>query len=751
MKTDHIKMLCDIGELNHLFTDTINLDSFLQCIVDMVAKHKMADVSSIYLYDESEEKLILKATKGLNSELVNSLSLKSGEGLVGLAIKELKPVHENSARNNPGFKYIPDLQEDDYESFLAVPILRGNLRIGVLVVQREKNNFFTKKDVMAMEATASQLASMIEHIKILMLMQGEKKEPQVSYEAIKDLKFIRGKSASSGVAFSPAVTIDNSENFDLTLNEVIGMDLTIDDFNSALKETEEHLEELQKIVEEKLLDAPSLIFASHLLILKDAAFTGRMKELIQAGENPVHAVVEVYYKFKKIFSESPVPLIREKVNDIKDLTARIIDSLLGRDNEAVKYRDHIIVAGELFPSDLLKMSAEGVSGIILVSGGVTSHLSILARSLQIPLIIADNPLLLRLPHDTEILMDAETGNVYIDPSGDIITKFNESKLARNKIYENRELFLKPPVSKDGVSIKILANINLLNDVKIAGDAVEGVGLYRTEFPFMIRNDFPTEEEQYHIYRKLIEGMKGRPVTFRTLDIGGDKVLPYYSNIKEQNPFLGMRSLRFTLTHLEIFRAQIRAILRAGYDTEINIMFPMISSLDDLIESKRIVRECINDLGSEGIKHNSDPGLGIMVELPSIIHIIDPLADESDFFSIGTNDLVQYTLAVDRTNEKVAHLNIPHHPAILKSLEIIVNAGKGKGIDVSICGDMAKDEKYIPFLLGIGIRTFSVDPVFIPKIKNTISQISVKGSESYAKKLLSKNRISEIESIIYSED
>jgi phosphotransferase system enzyme I (PtsP) len=414
----------------------------------------------------------------------------------------------------------------------------------------------------------------------------------------------------------------------------------------------------------------------------------------------------------------------------------------------LNYQKHIVVACELFPSELFALSVEKVAGIILVSGGVTSHVGILARSLMIPLVIINDPTLIAIPDETDALIDADVGNFYINPTRETLHNF-EMKLAAGKtIAREKQETAGKTVTLDGAETIVMLNINLISDLRqINIENIDGVGLYRTEFPFMIRESFPSEEEQYIIYKKLTDGMADKPITFRTLDIGGDKALAYYDFPEENNPFLGMRSIRFSLEHIEIFKQQIRAILRAGHGVNLKIMFPMISSLDEYLSAKDIVHQCIDELTVGGIPHNSAPLIGMMVEIPSLLPVIYDLAKETDFFSVGTNDLIQYTLAVDRTNEKVASLYIPHHPAILRALKELADASLATGVELSVCGDMANMEIYIPFLLGIGIRHLSVDAMYIPRVKRTIRATNSKDAAKLADRLLSLKRIPEIEAAL----
>jgi len=746
MTTDHIKMLCDISELNSLFEES-SIDNCLQKTVDMVAEHMNADVCSIYIYDENSGDLVLKATRGLDPQSINQVTMKPGEGLVGTALKELRIIREDRGNSNPHFKFYPGTNEELYEAFLAVPIVRGRFRIGVLVIQRKRGNSFAEQDVMAMKATASQLATLLEHIKLLLSTQqvpstGPGITDQGSY------RFLKGKSASKGVALAPAVVKKDIKHDILFRRKTFEETFTLEQFETALKNTEIQLEDMQRRVEEKLADAASLIFASHLLMLKDQGFVGAMRDMIRIGENPPSAIVAIFLKYKGLFSESPNLLIREKVQDIEDLTKRIMNNLLQHIPDEAIYRDRVIIARDLFPSELLMLSIEGITGVILVSGGVTSHVGILARSLKVPLVFIDEPDLLGLPENITVLLDAEQGNLYINPTEEIVTRFREQEKTRAALNERQAMIKGPALTKDGSQVRVMLNINLLSDMQqVSIEDIDGVGLYRTEFPFMIRNSFPSEEEQYVIYKKLVDQMNGKPVTFRTLDIGGDKVLSYYDVPREENPFLGMRSIRFSLQHEDLFKQQIRAILRAGTGSSLKIMFPMISSLDEFLQSRTILDVCLEELRREGAEHNAEPLVGMMVEIPSVVPIIEDLAGEADFFSIGTNDLIQYTIAVDRTNEKVAAMYIPHHPAILRSLEKIARAGIAAGIEVSICGDMANQERYIPFLLGIGITYLSVDAMYIPRVKKTLLEIDVKEARERARKMLAGRTITEIETLL----
>lgn len=744
---DQIKLLCDIGELNHLFRDSASVENILQRIVELVSLHIKSDVCSIWLYDEDVDELVLRATKGLNQDAVDHVKMKLGEGLAGIALKELRSISTAKASSHPDYKLFIGTGEELYDNYLAVPISRGITRIGVLVLRRMKRKKFVNEDILACKAVGSQLANIIENARFLMSMHSPHEEKPVPASTDEPV-FIRGKSASEGFAFSASKVIDKKKTLDSLLARDFTEQYLLSDFENAVSETQRQLEQLQKSVEEKLSDAASLIFASHLLILKDKEFIGAMAQLIKDGANPPAAVLTISKKYLDIFAASTHDYVREKVQDVEDLVFRIMGNLLGEKEDIARYGNRIIIAREIFPSELLRMSSEGVRGIILVSGGVTSHLSILSRSLQIPMVIANDPQLLKVKRNSPVLIDAEAGNVYVNPTEEVSSKFIERNEQRRKSHLEQKDIKPKTFTKDGTEINLFANINLLSDLKLADEMhCSGVGLYRTEFPFIIRRDFPSEQEQFVTYRKLIVQMDGKPVIFRTLDIGGDKVLSYYQNAIEQNPGMGMRSIRFSLQNKSVFTKQICAILRSGVDANLRIMFPMISSIDEFIEARQIVQDCSKLMTIEGTAHNSNPKIGIMVELPSVVDLMEEFVHEADFFSIGTNDFIQFMLGVDRTNEKVESFYIPHHPSVLRAIQRVVSTANKHGKDISLCGDMAHDKKFTAFLLGIGLKTFSVDASFAPKIQRTINEIDLTEAARLADEVLSKSRVSQVAELL----
>ncbi len=747
MKRDHAKLICDVSELTALFHDAPAVEDFLTKITDMVTVHMSCEVCSIYLYYQDSGELILKATKGLNQSSINNVHMKIGEGLTGLSLKEKRPICEGQAKNNPNFRFFPGIGEERFESFLAVPILRGSVEIGVMVVQSERKNYFTSDDIQIFRAITSQLATVIETARLLMTLN-DLNQPTKVIKPKSDLKFIKGKIGSEGVVYA-GVVILGSELTDIgRMVKPEQSHLGEADFYKAVTTTQQQLEDLQKQIETSLFDVAGMIFTAQALMLKDKGFNDAIVQLIRSGQGAPQAVAAVVDDYVAKFSRIADSYLRDKIYDVKDVGRRLLENLTGEVHHHMDYAGKIVIAQELLPSDALKLFSLKVGGIILLSGGATGHVAILSRSLNIPLVIADEPALLQLTDDTPVLLDAAMGYIHVTPEDDVKNKV----LARQELDANiatlKSYIKDNPTTADGVPVRLMANINLLGDLKAANEfKADGVGLYRTEFPFLIRSDFPSQEEQYLIYRKLIEGMPGKSITIRTLDIGGDKVLAYFDYAKEDNPFLGLRSIRFSLRHADVFAVQIKAVLRAAAGYDVRLLFPMISSMDEFLQAKNIVQVCADELKREGEEFNEHVPLGVMVELPSIVEIIDDIAQEADFFSIGTNDLVQYTIGVDRTNDKVSDMYLPYHPSVVRSLKRVAVAAHKYGKEVSVCGDMAHESKYMPLLLGLGLTHLSMDARYLPKANEHVARLNYAQCQRLADDILKKSQIAQIAQIL----
>jgi phosphotransferase system enzyme I (PtsP) len=745
-RKDNVDLICDVAELAGMFEKTSSLSTFLDSTVSMVAWHMKAAVCSIYLIQEGRNELLLRATQGLNPDAVGKLKLDLGEGLTGLAVKELRTIRVARASSHGSYKHIPNLQEERYDAFLAVPIVRGLFRIGALVVQDPEPDYFSENDEKALKAIAGQLAATLENARLLINLTNEEVEKPNPVKTEMP-SFIEGESTSKGIAIG-AATVTARQAMDLSkIAATLDPKISRGRFEKALKDTEEELEELQITLGTDHEDIAELIFNAHLLMLKDESFSGKMMQLIDQGKSAADAVLDTVNIYVNLFAGSENPRLKEKVQDVLDLGHRLLLNLQPGDRLVHDYKNQIIIAVDLMPSDVVRFAVQRAEGIILLRRGITAHIAILARSMGIPMIQADSKQLIELKDGTPLIMDASQGTLFIDPDEEIRARYESLKDTKGDLLSISETVNEVTLTQDGVQVSVLANINLLSDLEVALTLkANGVGLYRSEFPFLIRDNFPTEEEQVRIYSRVLEKFPSSEVVFRTLDIGGDK-LASSAQSTEENPFLGLRAIRFSLQHPEIFRLQIRALLRAGFDYNLKIMFPLVSSTDEFLAAKEFVQECIVELENGDVPFNSNPQLGIMIELPSAVELVNEMAKLADFLSIGSNDLTQYLLAVDRTNDQVSHMYLEHHPAVLRALNRIVEAGIKFDTRVSICGEMAARKEMIPFLLGIGLGKISVDPRSIPVVQAAVQAGTITEFRKDAKAMLAMGSVKEVEAFL----
>jgi phosphotransferase system, enzyme I, PtsP len=748
----HLNLLYQVGELASLVTLSDDVGSFLQRAVEMVAHHLRAEVCSIYLYDEAADELVLRATKGLNPEAVGIVRMPPGSGLVGSCLERLEPVCEGCAPQHPSFRYFKEAKEESFNSFLGVPIHRGQSRIGVMTVQREKSDAFAAMDVGTLRAMASQLAGVLENARFMMQHDAGPSAPAVSREPAAVPPLLKGQGAAPGYAHAPCAVATKSHTHLMDTATDQDDRYTSTDLDTALKRTADQLVALQSELTTRLPESASLIFSAHLMILKDKSFRAKIRRRIDAGSDVPAAIRQVAETYMAAFEQSPSAHLREKAQDLRDIAGRVLKNLRdpgGQGDSGRVTGEKIVIAETLFPSEVLKLAADRVCGVVLVSGGVTSHVAILMRSLGLPLLIVEDAALLSLPEQTPLFMDAHLGNLFVDPSEEVLAEFRRSRAAESagrQVGANQQA---RTLTRDGRRIYLMANINLLGELETARALrAEGVGLYRSEFPFLVRASFPSEEEQVAIYQRLCAGMADRPITFRTLDIGGDKVLPYSHAPQEANPELGLRSIRFSLKYPDTFHQQLRAILRAAADTEeLRLLFPLISSLDEFRQARQAVETCLTALRVQKIPHHGHPSMGVMVELPATLAIITELAAEADFFAIGTNDLTQYLLGVDRTNPQVAEYYRSDHPSVLRGLDTIVRAAAAANIPASVCGEMTHHPKQLAFLLGIGVDIFSVTPSYLPAVQRTLSGLSSAETQVFAEKLLGEGSLEGVERVM----
>ncbi|MEJ8554922.1 phosphoenolpyruvate--protein phosphotransferase [Tepidibacter sp. Z1-5] len=559
---------------------------------------------------------------------------------------------------------------------------------------------------------------------------------------------IKGTNASPGIALGKALVLEH--------NEIVIEKKTIENIEIENKKLTDAItkskEELTKVKEKALAELgpeKAEIFEAHLLVLEDPELVeSTLNKIKDERINADYAFNEVKNMFVSMFESMDNEYMKERAADIKDVANRVLRHILD-----IKFVDLsaledevVLIAHDLTPSDTATMNKKKVLGFLTDIGGRTSHTAIMARTLEIPAVVGLKNITETVKDGDYIIFNGETGEVIINPDENII---NEYKALKEKFEkEKKELeSLKGQESKtlDGRHVELAGNIGTPNDVQgLINNDAEGVGLYRTEFLYMDRSDFPTEEEQYESYKAVLESMNPKPIVIRTLDIGGDKELSYLQLDKEMNPFLGYRAIRICLDRQDIFKTQLRALLRASVHGNLRIMFPMISSLEELLSAKEILEAVKSDLDKEGISYSKNIEVGMMIEVPSAALISDILAKHVDFFSIGTNDLIQYTTAVDRMNEKIHNLYNQFNPAVLRLIKMVIDNGHKEGKWVGMCGEAAGDKRMIPILLGMGLDEFSMSPISILPARKLITSLKYEEMKEVAQKVVSMGTAKEIE-------
>ncbi|MBW0931867.1 phosphoenolpyruvate--protein phosphotransferase [Priestia megaterium] len=560
-------------------------------------------------------------------------------------------------------------------------------------------------------------------------------------------KEIQGIAASSGIAIAKAFRLENPE---LTVEKksVTEVEAEVERLEAALEKSKSELEIIREHARKELGDDKAEIFEAHLLVLSDPELINPIKDKItNENVNAEHALDEVAAMFINMFESMDNEYMKERAADIRDVTKRVLAHLLGVNvsNPSLISEEVVIIAEDLTPSDTAQLNRKFVKGFTTDIGGRTSHSAIMARSMEIPAVVGTKTVMEDIQNGVLVIVDGLDGEVIVDPSEETVKAYEKkaAEYAEQKA-EWAKLVNEKTVSADDHHVELAANIGTPEDVKgVLENGGEGVGLYRTEFLYMGREDLPTEEEQFTSYKTVLERMEGKPVVVRTLDIGGDKELPYLNLPKEMNPFLGFRAIRLCLEMQDMFRTQLRALLRASVYGNLKIMFPMIATVDEFRQAKAILLEEKAKLQQEGVQVSEDIEVGMMVEIPSSAVIADLFAKEVDFFSIGTNDLIQYTLAADRMNERVSYLYQPYNPAILRLVNMVIKAAHKEGKWVGMCGEMAGDEIAIPILLGLGLDEFSMSATSILKARSQIRQLSKADIEPHLDTILSMSSTEEV--------
>lgn len=551
----------------------------------------------------------------------------------------------------------------------------------------------------------------------------------------------KGTSASAGIGIGKAAIVEDVQLV-ITKESIGDAEAEIARFKAALEQSIEDTGALAADLATRVGEKEAEILNGHLMLLSDPMLIGEIENSIKNdGVNSEFAIEQVCNTYADMFASMGDELMQQRATDMRDIKTRMQKVLMGVESVDIASlpAGTILVAKDLTPSMTAGINPANVTGIVTELGGRTSHSAILARALEIPAVVAVNDFLNNVKNGDEIVLDGSDGTVYVNPESAVKEEYEKKREAFLQEKKDLEQYIgKPTVTRDGVHVELVANIGKPEDVdKVLQYDGEGVGLFRTEFLFMDRTAMPTEEEQFEAYKKVAVAMNGKPVIIRTLDIGGDKEIPYMGLEKDENPFLGYRAIRFCLDRKEdVYRPQLRALLRASAFGNIKIMVPLVTCIDELREAKTLIEEIKKDLDEAGIAYNKDIQVGIMVETAAASLIADIFAKEADFFSIGTNDLTQYTMSVDRGNDKVSYLYSPLNPAVLRSIKRIITCGREAGIMVGMCGEAASDPLMIPLLLAFGLNEFSMSASAILRSRKLITGYSTEELQAVADKAMS---------------
>lgn len=747
-----------------------DLRETLDKIVAAIAEGMEVEVCSLYLFDPQRDRLVLRATVGLDRESVGRVSMRPSEGLVGMVIEKGEAIAVADAISHPRYKYFPETGEERFHTFLGVPIQDGRQKpLGVLVAQTLARRKFTKSEIRLLKTAANQVAQILSHFRLRETLATKEKEREEyrrrmieANRQLKDYEKVGGKTrvaAPVKIRRPRLVGLPAAPGFAQGVAHVVGTFMSTIDRNARSRDIKAELKRLDDALSRSLSelgalktrmaplmpDADLKIFDGHRLILEDEEFIGRVRETVETGYAAESALFRVIDELSAQMLAVADGYLRERATDIRDVGHRVLRHLRQEDGKGPFAKPTIIVAEELTLSQLTMVSHQNLAGIALQSGGATSHAAILARSFEIPTVVGVEHLMESVAENDNIVLDGNSGVVYVNPGNDVERDY-QALIKRYEAFK-RELMAdvdEPAATRDGHRVRLFANIALYNDVPLALHyGAEGIGLLRSEFSFLTYEDFPDESQQIALYTRILEALGDRPVTIRTLDIGADKYPPYMRVPREENPFLGWRSIRISLEMSGLFKVQLRAILRAATRHNVRIMFPMISSVEELRRAKELLAEAQSELYNEGLDHNPDVPVGIMVEVPSAVWLAPRLAPEVDFFSIGTNDLIQYLLAADRNNPKVAHLYEAFHPAVISAISEVVNVARAADKEVGICGEMASDPLATLLLVGMGFDELSLSPLFIPVVRKALREVNYQTARQVAREVLQMASVQEI--------
>ncbi len=707
-----------------------DLGKALNVIVHRVQRAVNTDVCSVYLTDFETREHVLQATVGLAPEAAGKARIPLYRGLVGLVCERAEPINVENASTHPRYLAVSGIDEARYHGFLGVPIIQNRQVLGVLVVQQGAPRRYDDSEVAFLFTLAAQLAGAITHAKA----SGELAGYQAQEGA--PISFLKGRPGASGVAFGTVVVSYQPADLDVIPDRVAENRAQEEDsFRAAVAAVADDLKALKAHVGDSLPREDRALFDAWILMLGSDSLVNRSIERIRAGQWAAGALRQTVHEHARMFDDMDDVYMRERASDIRDLGRRILAYLQCDTVRTPNYPENTILLGEeVSAMQLAEIPRERLAGVVSATGSSSSHIAILARAMNIPTVMGVADLPVARMEGREVILDGYRGRVYVSPPPSVQAEY--ARLAeeeRELSAELERLQSLPAETTDGIAIPLYLNTGLVSEMSDLGlEAAAGVGLYRTELPFMVRDRFPSEAEQISNYRRIIHAFAPRPVTLRTLDIGGDKPLPYFP-VEESNPFLGWRGIRISLDHPEIFLTQIRAMLRAaiGYEN-LRIMLPMISGVEEVDDALLLIQRAYEELKEEGYAV-TPPKVGLMIEVPSAIYQVEALARRVDFLSIGSNDLTQYLLAVDRSNPRVGDLYDDMHPAILRALIQVVEGAKVYRRDVGVCGELAGDPAATILLLGMGVDNLSMSAGSLLRVKSVLRRIS----RSRARQLLQK--------------
>ena len=772
----HLGLLADIGTL---ITHSHDLQETLDNIVATIAERMQTEVCSLYIFDPKKNRLTLCATMGLDPESVGKVSMAVGEGLTGMVIEKMKPVMVVDALKHPRYKYFPEAHEEHFHSYLGVPVIEKKQPLGVLVIQTSRRREFSRDEIRLLTTISAQASSIIVQARLaetLKSKEEERKEFQKRMNsAVRKLRSYEGRPREkaaktrlhwhgrlNGLAASPGfgrgkafVLEPRMELNAIKKKKARRSTREMERFRAAVERGIDQISVVKNRMSHLISAEEGAIFDVYRLILEDPAIIQQIEhQILKEGYTAEYAVRVVFERYLESIAKIGDTYLRERTTDVKDAAQRLLENLSGTAGQQYDIPDDaVLVAQDLSPADLSMLEGDKFRGIVLATGGVTSHASILAKSFEIPSVVAVEDLMDNVHQGDLLIVDGNAGGIHVNPNTEVIREYD--RLERDYADLNRQLgTLKdlPAETTDGHRVSLYANIGLMSDVAFAQlHGAQGIGLYRTEIAFLSHRDFPSEEEQFELYKRVVEGMAGKPVTIRTLDIGADKYPTYMrSATTEPNPFLGWRSIRISLEVEEIFKTQLRAILRVGDLGRVRLLVPMISSLEEIHKVKELLAEARSELDREGTPYDRGMELGIMVEVPAAVQLAERFLREVNFLSIGTNDLIQYLLAVDRSNRKVANLYEPLHPAVLSALNSVIEAGKREGKRVGMCGEMAADPLCALLLLGMGLEEFSMGSLYIPVIKKALRSTSYQAARTTAQIVLEMDSVGEIKRYLFDQ-